>query len=429
MPQGLQVQPNGPYNFGPYISPWITTGTTEAQWGRVFTELAESYIPIVGLTPLTELFPVETIEAQTVVVRQSMEPNHTIFPIVLPCKPDVLVGPNYGRERMFYVQPLFIRESTSLCYGEINNKVRNCNDPYPTGEQIEKMISTMVAEHNLTWDVFRARMLLGGIRYTDPRTGVFTDVASNIPAYNLFAYNVTAGIGGRNESRVFRTFEDTNSISALNSGTSWADPDANFIYTIQSIKQWFKATHKSNLTAMYMAPEMRAVLSTSNIASWSSGQMMMYQNRSGLNIGEVGAGSQYSQMIQFGTDGLVTSIAGLEIREVDTQFIDPVDGINKRVWPKNKVVFISEQSPTGEKQAPGRTQFCIGESPDGKPGIWSRTNMETHIPAAPGMYLQMGNAGMPYLTYPYRVVHVTVASLEDINNRLSLQGDLNFMPY
>ena len=418
MPQGLQIQPNGPYNFGPYVSPWITTGTTEAEWGRVFTELAESYIPIVGNTPLTELFPIETIEAQTVVVRQTMEPNHTIFPIVLPCKPDVLVGPNYGRERMFYVQPLFIRQSTSLCYGEINNRVRNCNDPYPTGEQIQKMISMMVMEHNLTWDVFRARMLLGGIRYTDPRTGVFTDVASNIPAYNLFSYNVTAGIGGRNESRVFRTYEDTNSLSAVNAGTSWADPNADFVYTIQSIKQWFKATHKSNLTAMYMSPEMRSVLSTSNIVNWMSG----------VRIIESASSSPYSQFIQLGNDGLVTAIAGLEVREVDTQFIDPVDGVNKRVWPKNKVVFISSQSPSGEAQAIGRTQFCIGESPDGKPGIWSRTNMETHIPAAPGMYLQMGNAGMPYLTYPYRVVHVNVATLEDINNRLALQGDLNFMP-
>jgi hypothetical protein len=149
---------------------------------------------------------------------------------------------------------------------------------------------------------------------------------------------------------------------------------------------------------------------------------------SGVRIIESASSSPYSQFIQLGNDGLVTAIAGLEVREVDTQFIDPVDGVNKRVWPKNKVVFISGQSPTGEAQAIGRTQFCIGESPDGKPGIWSRTNMETHIPAAPGMYLQMGNAGMPYLTYPYRVVHVNVATLEDINNRLALQGDLNFMP-
>lgn len=428
MPQGLQIQPNGPYNFGPYISPWITTGTTEAQWGRVFTELAESYIPILSNTPLTELFPIETIEAQTVVVRQTMEPNHTIFPIVLPCKPDVLVGPNYGRERMFYVQPLFIRQSTSLCYGEINNRVRNCNDPYPTGEQIQKMIATMVMEHNLTWDVFRARMLLGGIRYTDPRTGVFTDVASNIPAYNLFSYNVTAGIGGRNESRVFRSFEDTNSINPTNVGVSWADPYSDFVYTVHAIQNWFKTTHKSNLTAIYMSPEMRAVLSSNNITRWSMGQMIIYQNRVGLNIEDNVTNGQYSSMLQMGSDGMLSAIAGLQIKTVDTQFIDPVDGINKRVWPKNKVVFVSDQSPTGEKQAPGRTQFCIGESPDGKPGIWSRTNMETHIPAAPGMYLQMGNAGMPYLTYPYRVVHVNVASLEDINNRLSLQGDLNFMP-
>lgn len=428
MPQGLQMQPNGPYNFGPYISPWVTTATTEAQWGAVFTELAEALIPEVSVTPLTELFPIETIEAQMVVVRQTMEPNHTIFPIVLPCKPDVLVGPNYGRERMFYVQPLYIRESTSLCYGEINNRVRNCNDPYPTGEQIQKMISDMVAAHNLTWDVFRARMLLGGIRYTDPRTGVFTDVASNIPAHNLFSYNNTVGIGGRNESRIFRSFEDTNSIHPTNAGTSWADPNSDFIFTIQALKQWFKATHKSNLTAMYMSPEMRAMISSNNIVRWASGSPVFYQNRMGLNIEEGGVMTQYGQFMQIGSDGLLTSIAGLAIREVDTQYIDPVDGVNKRVWPKNKVVFISEQSPTGQSQPPGRTQFCIGESPDGRPGVWSRTNMETHIPAAPGMYLQMGNAGMPYLTYPYRVVHVNVATLEDINNRLVLQGDLNFMP-
>jgi hypothetical protein len=428
MPAGLQTQPNGLYNYGPYISPWVTTNTTEAQWGRVFTELAESYVPVLGLTTLSELFPNETIEAQMVVVRQTMEPNHTIFPIVHVCKPDVLVGTNYGRERMFYVQPLFIRESTSLCYGEINNRVRNCNDPYPTSEQISKMMSDMVIRHNLTWDVFRAKMLLGGIRYTDPRTGVFTDVASNIPAYNLFSYNVTAGIGGRAESRIFRSFEDTNSIDPRNIGTSWADPNSDFVFTIQALKSWFRQTHKSNLTAMYMSPDLVAVLSTSNLARWSSGQMVAYSNAMGITIEEGTLGSQYRQLLQFDNEGMITSIAGLQIRRVETEYIDPVDGIHKRIWPKNKVVFVSEQSPNGQSQPVGRTQFCIGESEDGKPGLWSRVNKDIPIPAAPGMYIQMGNAGMPYLTYPYRVVHATVASLEDINDRLVLQGDLNFMP-
>ena len=80
-----------------------------------------------------------------------------------------------------------------------------------------------------------------------------------------------------------------------------------------------------------------------------------------------------------GPDGL-TAIAGIPIRTVETTYKDPVDGVNKRVWPKNKVVFVATSTTNGEAINLGRTQYCVSEESGGSPGLWTRRQTETQIP-------------------------------------------------
>lgn len=429
MPLGFDITPSGLYNFGPYISPMVTTDSSQKGWEPVFTDLAQSYVPILGLSPLKELFPEETIWERVVEIRQTFEPVNTIFPVVYCGKPDVLVGPNSGTTRAFYVQPLYIRESTHISHCEINSRVRpgTCNERYDPKEQIDKVIRDMVLSHNLTWDVFRAMILTGGIRYTDPRSGVPVNVSSRIPAHNFFHYNNVAGIYGRNEANLFRSLQDTNTSEPSSAGVPWTDPMSDFIYTISTLKRWFRDTNKAVLTDIYMGMELRDILYGNFVVKMALGGGYIPQVGGQFPLVTDGPDRHYSMHIGLNGDTII-SIAGLTVHIVETEYKDPVDGITKRVWPKNKVVLVAQQDTNGNREPIGRTQFCVSEEYLGKPGLWSRTNMETQIPAAPGMYIQMGNAGMPYIKYPHRVVHLTVGSIEDINNRLGLLGDLMFVP-
>lgn len=424
-------------NFGPYISPWVTTRNDMFTGEPVFTELAKSFLPLVGLSPLTDLFPIEEIMERVVVVEQSFEATSTIFPLVEWGKPDVVLGHEYGTTRRMMVQPLVIRRSAFISHGEINTRLRpgTINERWSPTEQIAMVMEKMMKEHNLTWDVYRASMLLGGISYTDPRTGVGANVSSQIPSHNLWSYNVTSGYQGRNEANIFRTYIDANTPAPASAGVPWTDPDADLVGAIQKFAMWFKDTNKSRITKMYMSPELKYVLMSNNQIKLAlggiitrvgavTGDRMIIQDNSGGMINTT-PDPTYAGAIGVSPDGLL-SIAGIPIETVETTFRDPVDGIFKRIWPKNKVVFVSTVDPQGGSEAIGRTQFCVSEESGGAPGLWTRTQDQTQIPAAPGMYIQMGNAGMPYLKYPYRVAHMTVCSVQDINNRMGVVGDLQF---
>lgn len=428
MPTGLELSPNGLYNFGPFISPVVTTDSNQRGWEPVFTELAQSYVPILGNSPLKDLFPDEIIRERVVEIRQTFESVNTIFPVVYCGKPDVLVGPNAGTTRSFYVQPLYIRESTHISHCEINYRVRpgTCNEPYDPKEQIDKVMRDMVLSHNLTWDVFRAMILTGGIRYTDPRSGVPVNVSSRIPAHNYFHYNNVAGIYGRNEANIFRSINDTLSTTPTTAGVSWADPTSDYVHTIMRLKRWFRDTNKAILTDIYMSSDMRDVLAGNLITRMAVGGFIpQYPSSEPLQLPT--GDRHYAMHVKMNQEE-ITQIAGLNVHVVETEFKDPIDGVTKRVWPKNKVVLVAQQDANGNRESVGRTQYCVSEEYLGNPGLWTRVQMETQIPAAPGMYIQMGNAGMPYIKYPHRVVHLTVASAEEIDNRLGLLGDLTFMP-
>lgn len=424
---GLIQVPNAP-NFGPNVSPWNFVGNDAHTGEPVLTELAKSFMPLEGRTSLSELFPDEMIMERLVVFQQSFSAGDTIFPLVEMGKPDVVLGHNYGTTRQFTAQPLYIRRSTFISYGEINSKLRpgSMNERWAPEEQISMIVQGMVREHNLTWDVYRAMMLLGGINYTDPRSGVGASVNSQIPAWNFWHYGVTQGFRGRNEANLFRTMTEFNDDQPATAGVPWTHPDADIVTCMQRFSRWFKETNKRKITALYMSPELKEVLMTNNQVKMVMGGLLGRPGVKKIDIqSDIASAGGESYTIGLDSEGLA-SVGGIPIRTVETEYRDPVDGVYKRIWPKNKVVAVAEVDANGMRDAIGRTQYCVSEESGGQPGLWTRTQTQTQIPAAPGMYMQMGNAGMPYLKLPYSVAHLTVGDVESINTRLGVLGDLNF---
>lgn len=426
-------------NFGPYSSPEYTVQNDSLQNEPSLTQLAKSLMISKPRTPLQELFPEETILERIVKIEQVYQGVDTIFPIVEFGKPDQVLNDEGNTRTRRYYQPLYVRRSAFMSHGDINIRIKpgTSNERWSPAEQIQEKMRRMIEQHNLTWDVWRAMVLLGGIFYTDPRSGAGARVSSHIPAHNMWSYDVNSGYRGRKENSLFRAIVDANvSDPGAAAGIPWTHPDAAIIECVMRFKRWFEDTNKSPLTAMYVSPQLHDVLHMSNEIRLAFGGIIPKLGASAgdLTIGDGGyiipsGGAMPSTMpnsITIGAGGMITAIAGVEVRVVNTQFKDPTDGVVKRIWPMNKVVFVSEVDSTGAREAVGRTQFCVSEESGGAPGLWTRQQTQTQIPAAPGMYIQMGNAGMPYLKYPYRVAHMNVCSVDDIRTRMGVLGDLGF---
>lgn len=416
-------------NFSPYISPWAITSNDANPGEAIYTELARSFVPLVGNSPLTELFPEEMIPERVVRIDQSFEAAATIMPLVDWSKPDVVTGGGGGFTRSMMVQPLVVRNTKAIAHGAMNIRLKpgTANEMWSPQEQVEKIVSDMVKEHNLTWDVFRAMMLLGGISYTDPRTGVNASVSAQIPPHNVWKYNNFEGYQNRPEASIFLQMQDANQPEPNSMGVPWTHPNADILGTVNKLAMWFRTTNKSRITAMYMSADLAHILKDNNQIKLSMGGTAfgLPTRRSAPIVRETPEPS-FAGNFTMNSEGFLDSIGGIPVRVVDTSFKDPVRGIFRMVFPKNKIVLVSEVDPNGQNEPPGRTQYCVSEEAGGAPGLWTRVIESTLPPAPPGMYIQMGNAGMPYLKYPYRVAHLTVASVNDINKRQGVQGDLQF---
>lgn len=426
-------------NFGPLTTDSVIVDSNYFGNELTFYELAKSLEPVVGITPLKDIFPEETIGAKIVEVSEMYEPIGTTLPAVEMGKPDVFIGQAGRQFSKRYYQPLHIRGSFFVSHGEINSKVQpgTANDRWSPAEQINEKVAQFMEAHNLTWEIYRTWMLLGGIDYTDIRTEYTINASANIPAMNLWSYNVSRGYQGRAELALFRTVVDSNVADpgAAPAGVPWTTPDADIINTVRRLNNWYKEQYKAPLTRMYMTAELRDVISMSTQVALSTGNGWI--PKLGAQPGDyqvtvaptvIPAGGVINGLA-IGGGGDIVAIAGIPITTIDTGFKDPSDGIYKRVFPKNKVVFVSEVNQQGAKQAPGRTQFCISEESGGNPGMWTRVQTETLIPNAPGYAFQIGNAGLPYLKFPRQIVHLNVCAVQDILNRLVVLGDLGYGVY
>ncbi len=427
-----------PYSFSPLTTAPVVVANDNLTGEPIFTQLAKSIVPQLGQTGVSEIFPDETIEERVVRIEQHFEPTDTIFPVVEPGKPDLFLNDEEGFRTIRYVQPLYIRRSFTISHAEINYRIKpgTINERWNPGEQIQRKMTRVLKQQRLTWDVFRIMTLLGGINYTDSRTGVPVKAPAQIPIHNIWNYNVTSGYRGRNEASFFRSVIDTNAQEAPTSaGVPFTHPDAAIVDFFLRFSRWFSETNKCKITKAYIGPELRDVIVNNNEIKLSLGGYIPKWNvatgdrspgpEGGLLVPSGGVGNRsLTGAISLGNNGDLLAIAGIPVMVVDLEFKDPVDGVIKRLWPKNKIVFVSEQDNDGTREMPGRTQYCISENSGGRPGLWTRTENETRIPAAPGMAVQIGNAGMPYLVYPHRVAHVNVATPQQINDRIGVPGDV-----
>ena len=417
-----------PTNFGPLVTDPVIVDSDYYGGHLSITELAESIKPTLDTSVVKSLFPEETVEATTVVIEQYHEPIGTMLPLVTRGMQDTFLSQSGKMMSRSIVQPFYMRGSFYVNHGEINSKVKpgTINQRWSPAEQIQQKVKEMMQSHELTWDVIRTYILCGGFEFDDPRTNHHVEIPSNIPARNLFSYNVTQGYKGRKEHAWFRNIVDSNveDPGAASLGIPFTHPDAAIIECVRNIAHWYQMTYNKPLTAMYMHPEMKYVLSMSRqillaLGGWIpkigavAGDSTVSVQPTIIDRGGIGLNG-----LSVDSTGNIAAIAGIPVYTINVNFKDPRDGTYHGILPKNKIIFVSN-----ENEQPGRTQYCISEEMGGKPGLWTRTSVDVPPPNAPGYAFQLGNAGMVYLKYPENVVHVTVCEVEDIQKRLVILGD------
>jgi len=353
------------------VTPFVQVGDLASLGTTVLTKMAQVFEQFPG-DPLAQFFPAETTMNTSITIER-VRNGVGVAPLVEPGFTDVLTD-NAQVERM-QIFPAYVRESDFIPQNVVNDlrKVGTLNEKEGK-EFIARRIRRMTERNNHLFGILRAKLLLGGINYTDPRTKKSINVSANIPASNL--YDVVAA-----------------------GGAGWAD-QANALPVRTLINFRRKIFNIAKVEPAY-------VIMTSDL------QAILENNAEVLRRQEVSFLSQ-TGFVTF-TDGKLTKIAGMEIITVDHVYQDPVTNAVSKVWPINKVVILCKNHPQMSGELLGRTQYCVGEDPMGRPGMWVRTGPDTQPPAAPGRSMQMGNAGLPYMIYPEWVGVLTVDSVANLS--------------
>lgn len=352
------------------VTPWAAVGDLASLGTTVLTKMAQVFEQFPG-DPIAGFFPTETTMNSSIIIERVRE-GVGVAPLVEPGQTDVFTD-NAQVDRM-QVFPAYVRESDFIPQNVVNDlrKVGTLNEKEGK-EFIAKRIRRLTNRSNHLFAVLRAQMLLGGINYTDPRTNKRINVSANIPASNLLDIEAAGLVG-------------------------WAD-QANAIPVKTLIQFRRKIFNIAKVEPKYL-------IMTSDL------QTILENNAEVLRRQEVSFLSQ-TGFVTF-TDGKLTKIAGLEIITVDHVYQDPVTKAVKKVWPINKVALIAKEHPDMPGEKLGRMQYCIGEDPMGRPGLWVRSGPDTAPPAAPGRSIQIGNSGLPYIVYPEWIGIVTVDSVNDL---------------
>ena len=169
-----------PQEFVPEITDYQYVGDIPNLGSLQLTMLARSF-ETVDIGGLGDMFPDENITERTIVIEQIIE-GLGIMPIVRFGVP----GGGFvesDRIRSMRVTPVAVREEDFIEQALINQlrEPGTVNQASPQNQIIARRVQKLVARHTRVKDLFRARTLLGGINYTDPRTGVSIDVSTNIP--------------------------------------------------------------------------------------------------------------------------------------------------------------------------------------------------------------------------------------------------------
>jgi hypothetical protein len=268
--------------------------------------------------------------------------------------------------------------------------------------------------------------MLGGINYSDSRTGAVTKQAAYIPEHNFWDYRITNGLGSRNDSQIFRSLDDSNSNLESNAGTAWTDPNADILMSFKQLNHFFSGTNKARITRIYMHPDLMAVLAYNNQVKMSKGSIVLNAPLGASPVVPNGPDPLLNSEFTTSNEGL-TSIAGVPIYPIFANYRDPETNQATSVIPKNKVIFVAEQNQNGVRTAPGMTKLVYSEAGNGgEPGMWLAYNEQHQAPNPPGIHIQLGVSGMPFLMYPERVSNAVVSTIEEVNSRQGVSPLYNY---
>jgi hypothetical protein len=426
----------------PLITPYEYVGETDALGSLELTKLAKSFEQL-EVGSLADYFPdVNTIE-RTVNIEQVVE-GLGIMPIVRFGVP----GGGYveqDRIQSMTVQPAAIREEDFIEMALINQirEVGTYNTAANPLQKINSRMQKLMNRRMRTIDLMRAKVLLGGISYTDPRTKVSIDVSTNIPAHNFFKYdgwggaaaavtagspingtayaaakNLNGGPNGRTEALLFTSSDGL-------AGVPWTHPRADLVRCLRLIKQFLYKTNKNKFVDIVMSSDLKAVIeSTNEYVKASLGIPGIFINNGNAAAAETNSMSPTSHF-RFGPDGEILTLAGMNVRVLDGLYRDPVTNKVTTYWPSHKVALVAPYSHMDQSARLGQTDHPVGEAENGQPGVYVRTS-DCQAPAPPGKVIQLGDALLPYAIYPHWIAVLDVCEPEELTSQLILQSNLGY---
>jgi len=426
--------------YEPNSSPYQYIGDVPALGSLALTKLAKSFEET-SSESLAFLFPTEVIPERNIIVR-TVKQGLGLMPIVMPGVPTDGYVEN-DRIETRYFSPIYVRDNYYIDQHLLNQLRRpeSENASWSPTEFLAKIVQKMVNRHNRTVEFFRVKALLGGINHTDPRSNLSINVSTQVPAHNMFRYDgwnatlsaaASAGHGytadkaltnnkGRTEAMYFSSLD--NKV-----GVPWTSPNADIVRTLRLIKQYLASTNKNVFTDIVMSRDLYTILQENTSIKSAAGQVAVLNGASApISLGS----SVGNPFISYSVSGDITSIAGLNIILVDSLYSDPsadrdAKSAVKQMWSPNKVALVARTHSSDRSATLGYTQFCMGESPDSTPGMWTRTEANVLIPGAPGMAMQMGNAFLPYVMYPHWIAILEVCEEADVEAKLFMSADIGF---
>lgn len=424
----------------------------------VLTELAQTFEN--HQTTIRRFFPVRPVPESKVTVER-VYGGAGMAPLVEKGKPDILGDGNRQVEITTH-EPAYSRESFSVTTAMLNNlrQPGTLNEKYGR-KYIADETKRYVSRSDLLFDFLGTQMFLGGVNYTDPRTNKTVVIDAGIPSAHLMttvptkpwtdpdatpiddideAKKLIRNNGKVTATHIFMT-SDMRSILSKNKqvlarGESPRDvgyvvfkdgelikicgleivvqdtvyealaPAAAPTGTIKintpspsegtAIELIIGGVSSGTYTAVTGDTATKVAAHLSNFIN-SNPAMPVTVTVSGTTITLKPKHERLNQEIAFSANGEIsTQITGSPLAVTGGGLVKTVS----KMIPDHQVVICCAEF-AGETV--GRTDFVIGEHPEGQPGIWSRA-ADSVPPAAPGVTVQIGRAGAPYLLHPDWVV-------------------------
>jgi len=430
----------------PKSTPYEYVGDIPGLGSLELTLLANAYAER-NTSTLEEFFPDENIIPRTVTI-ETTRTSLGLMRMVDMGMQDAASMPNDRIERRT-VEPAVFRESDFLDHGFINQirdyqNTGNPNSAVPISRMIQERIERLVAKRNRTIDFFRAQTLLGGIDYTDPLTKAKCQVSTQIPEINFFhysGYDSTQSEGTElDKNYQLRAFKDLQNDKGRKeallfqntdgeAGVPWTHPRADIMRSLRLIQSYLLNTHDNRFTDIVMAHELLTVLMENELIRAYQGQYGFFNystagGSEGQNITHPGASPP---MIGFASNGMMSSIAGLNIITMDSKYLDPHTNEHVMMWPVNKVALVAKNYYQDSTEMLGKTVHPVAEGPGQEPGLWIwSSDMDYNPPYAPGRAIQIGDAFIPFAKYPEWISVLTVCEEDDVFAKNILRADIDF---